>query len=439
MIVFVILSSFFLQCYGLDPETTREIERPIVSPLKMGIEIETSAVKIYSPDRGCIIGFTITTLFGKTWMIEEDTSDNTFYQMPPYAEYNQNLEFKTIGGFNQEEIIEVGGQMQKLLEIFHTRARPTLEIDDKMVRELLDNLEVMPKPRNPPKVSLKAKIEDKSIRPQITYQIPLFLLPQVFKHLEDLGHPKIRDFLECLIPIIPPELNEEGIQRRLKHDRLMMRNVGHDKYVQLFLKRAIAENMNRMPVGNAKGFCYLLLYYWYAIFNNKENPLESSEPGPKKSLAILSRIPLSQLFDSLDDSDKERVLAILSPIIESDGEKFKIAAYSDYDGNTVNSSLTLKDWYQSVVDPRFRQEIKGRRVDLLSPPPELKTTTYSMGYLDIARDSSGFALIEVRGYATLSIGRENLEIGTIRKLVGIESDWFFKRLILEEDKGHEQK
>ena len=33
--------------------------------------------------------------------------------MPPYAEYNQNLEFKTIGGFNQEEIIEVGGQMQK--------------------------------------------------------------------------------------------------------------------------------------------------------------------------------------------------------------------------------------------------------------------------------------------------------------------------------------
>lgn len=411
------------------PETKESVPPPAVSAEKlMGIEIETSAVKIHSPDKDHKIGFTITTPFRKTWMIEEDTSDNTFATTPPYEVFDQNLEFKTIGGFNGGEIMHVSGDMQHLLVFFHTRATPALEIDAAELSGLLKGLEVIPKPGNPPKVSLKSKTEDRAIRPQITYQMPLALLPQVFEHLGVLGHDKIIKFLDCLNPDIPPELSEAEIAKKLTHRLLMMRNAGHDKQVKLFLKRKIGPEVARLPTGNAKGFCYLLLYYWYVIFNDKENSFESSEPGPKKSLAILSRVPLSQLFDKLDDSDKAIVRGTLDPIIMDHGASFKITAYSNYDGVTISPPLTLRQWYGSVIEPRLRREVKGRHVDLLSPPPGLEDTGYSMGYLDIEKDASGLALIEVRGYATLPSEGAAPAIGNLQSLIGTEAHWFFSTL-----------
>lgn len=360
-------------------------------------------------------------------MIEEDTSDETF-KGTPHATHDRNIEFKTVGGFNEGEIVHVSGDIQRLLNFFRSYAIPTLEIHAAKLSELLKGLEVKSDPRNPPMVSIKSKIEDKTVRPQITYQLPIFLLPQVFERLGALGHTKINDFLDCLNPDIPADLNEEEIAKRLASVSLMRKNVGHDKKVQLFLKSTLGPVIAHLEPSNARSFCYLILYYWYSIFNNKENTSDSSEPGPKKSLAILSRAPISQLFDTLDDANKAIVRGILDPIIGSYGTSFKITAYSDYDGDTISPPLTLKDWYESVVDPSHRREVEGRHVDLLSPPPGLENTGYSMGYLDVGRDSSGFSLLEVRGYASLKWEGKPLEISAIQKLVSTEAHWFFNIL-----------
>lgn len=408
-------------------EASVTVSRPAASAGKlMGIEIETSSVKMHSPGTD-MIGFTVTTPFTKTWVIEEDTSDETF-KGTLHAEHDRNLEIKTIKGFNEGEIVRVSTDMQELLIFLHTNAISPLEMGAAELSGVLKGQEVRPNSATPPKVSVMAKTEDKVIRPQITYQMPLILLPQVFERLGALGHKKIPVFLDCLNSHIPAELSESEIAKRLVHERLMLRNAGNEKRVRLFLKSTIGPIVAGLDPSNAKGFSFLLLYYWHEIFNNKENPLESLEPGPKKSLAVLSRVPLSQLFDKLNDEDKAIVRGIFEPVMASHGADFKIMTYSNYDGISVSPALTLRDWYQSVVDPSFRREVKGRHVDLLSPPPELDNVGYSMGYLDSEKDASGLLLIEVRGYAKLPLSGKDPEIGDIQTLIGTEAHWFFNIL-----------
>jgi hypothetical protein len=171
-----------------------------------------------------------------------------------------------------------------------------------------------------------------------------------------------------------------------------------------------------------KGFCYLFLYYWYVIFNNKENQAEESEPGPKKSLAIISRVPVSQIFDKLSSQEKLEVQTILDPIITVHGSAFRIKAYSNYDGQTISSPATILNWYGSIIN--LAERIEG--VDLMSPPPGLEEG-YSMGALDIDTDSSGFPLIEVRGYAKIpfDMGLGLPVISNLHQLVQNEAVWFF--------------
>lgn len=396
----------------------------LTSPKLMGIEIETSSIKINSPDLNHKIGFIIECPFGKKWMIEEDTSDTTFSADPSYAGYDRNLELKTIGGFNQIEIQHVSQTMQDLLKTFHASARPSRPITAAMLSSLLGT-PVTAESTNPPTVSIKAKEADILVRPQITYQLPLHLLPQVFERLKSLGHEKIDNFLGCLDPTVPLKFDETKVNVKLQSSLLVRRNVGCDQKLQLMFKKngAIVEAIHHiihLASPNVKGFCYLFLYYWYEIFNNKENPLKDSEPGPKKSLAILSRVPVSQIFDKLNSQEKGEAQAILTPIVEMHGDDFRIKSYSDYDGQTVISPATLKNWYQSIINPAAR--ING--ADLLSPPPGLDE--YSMGALDIDNDSSGFLLIEVRGYATLPIDEFGVPvISNVHQLVQKEAPWFF--------------
>lgn len=390
----------------------------------MGIEIETSAIKIHSPDEDNKISFTIDHLAGKKWMIEEDTSDATFSENPPYAGFDRNLELKTIRGFNQIEIQHVILPMKDLLNYFHASARPSLQITASGLSAFFGTI-VTAESTNPPEVSIKSKEDDTSVRPQITYQLPLHLLPQVFERLRFLGHEKVNDFLDCLDSSVPLTFGEAEITAKLQSRLLIRRNVGHDQKLQLFFKRDIAEaihNVTHRSSQNVKGFCYLFFYYWYVIFNNKENPADDSEPGPKKSLAILSRVPISQLFDKLNLEEKTEVHNVLAPIIALHGAHFRIRGYSNYDAHTIFSPITLQDWYESVVNPAARMN----GADLLSPPPGLGDD-YSMGTLDIDADSSGLALIEVRGYATLAVnGAFSMPvINNVDRLVQNEAAWFF--------------
>ena len=398
---------------------------PLPPPQKlMGIEIETSAIKIESPDPDHKIGFTIELSPGKMWMMEEDTSDDTFSSDLSYAGYDRNLELKTVGGFNQVDIYHVINPMKDLLSFFHASARPSLQITAPMLSSLLGTT-VTAELTNLPEVSIKAKEDDTSVRPQITYQLPLHLVPQVFERLKFLGHEKVNDFLDCLDPTVPLTFDETKINEKLLHRKLMMRNAARNQKLQLFFKRDIAETIQNITHGaspNVKGFCYLFLYYWYVIFNNKENQAEESEPGPKKSLAIISRVPVSQIFDKLSSQEKLEVQTILGPIITVHGSAFRIKAYSNYDGQTITSPATILNWYGSIIN--LAERIEG--VDLLSPPPGLEEG-YSMGALDIDTDSSGFPLIEVRGYAKIPLdtGLGLPVISNLHQLVQIEAVWFF--------------
>ena len=207
---------------------------PLPPPQKlMGIEIETSAIKIESPDPDHKIGFTIELSPGKMWMMEEDTSDDTFSSDLSYAGYDRNLELKTVGGFNQVDIYHVINPMKDLLSFFHASARPSLQITAPMLSSLLGTT-VTAELTNLPEVSIKAKEDDTSVRPQITYQLPLHLVPQVFERLKFLGHEKVNDFLDCLDPTVPLTFDETKINEKLLHRKLMMRNAARNQKLQLF-------------------------------------------------------------------------------------------------------------------------------------------------------------------------------------------------------------
>jgi hypothetical protein len=178
--------------------------------------------------------------------------------------------------------------------------------------------------------------------------------------------------------------------------------------------------MNKLEKNqNVKGFSYLFLYYWFEIFNNKTNSEQNSEPGPKKSLAVLSRIPMSQLFESLTLAEQDLFTTTFSPLIFSRGHEFRIGEYRDYKGGIIQSTLTLREWHESIVDESKRLLVNERLVDKLSPPPGLENTGYSMGYYDREKHASGYPLLEVRGYASLEY-----KISDLSEFVTTEARWF---------------
>ena len=136
----------------------------------------------------------------------------------------------------------------------------------------------------------------------------------------------------------------------------LLRNAARTKTLKLLFKTTIGPKIFNLQSNNAKGFCYLLLYYWYQIFTNKENGASCGEPGPKKSLAILSRVPLSQLFDELNDYGKQLVHNIFDKTVQTLGADYKIMCYDDYNAQPIILELTLLQWYNSVVDQNYKKK-----------------------------------------------------------------------------------
>ena len=100
----------------------------------------------------------------------------------------------------------------------------------------------------------------------------------------------------------------------------------------------------------------------------------------------------------------------------------RLRAYKSYDARdiTVTQSLTIQDWYQSIITRvgRINPEL-----DLLSPPPGLSHDSDSMGSLNMIDDAHGLPLIEARGYA--SIREAERAMTNIAILVRNEARWFF--------------
>lgn len=145
-------------------------------------------------------------------------------------------------------------------------------------------------------------------------------------------------------------------------------------------------------------------------------------------------MPLSQIFDNLKEEENEAVINTISPIIEElPQDIFTLLRYNLFDGTLYSPTLTLQQWYYSIIDNSHRQPVhvlhkkieETRLSDLLSPPPGLENKDYSMGLFDMTKNSAGFPLIEARGYANL---RENGALPVIndtKKLTTKEANWFF--------------
>jgi hypothetical protein len=72
----------------------------------------------------------------------------------------------------------------------------------------------------------------------------------------------------------------------------------------------------------------------------------------------------------------------------------------NYDDGPIDPNLTVLEWYQSIIDEDHRVMVERRLVYRLSPPPNLPSYD-SMGMMDIRKNSDGFPLIELRGYASI--------------------------------------
>jgi len=189
-----------------------------------------------------------------------------------------------------------------------------------------------------------------------------------------------------------------------------------------FFKKDVVPIFNRMREDNPKvrDFCKLFFFYWYRLFNN--NIISSTEPGIKQYLGIMSRVPFSQLFDSLSPTDKAYVRSILDDFIQKQGANYKLRRYYNNASKEIKSALTIAQWYYSIVDERRRipyngKQIKSREipqghlVDLLSPPPELAPYD-SMGAYNLNILSGDLPLFEVRAnmkYKGSAISMINLQ------------------------------
>lgn len=405
----------------------------------MGIEVETSAIKLRSPGSGKL-GFIIGT--PPAWMIEEDTQDNTFEEHEELSEFNRNMEFKTIGGHGKDSIIAISADIEKCaLKMYESSVAGPFRLNPAIVKDFLaKDITIVPKESDQGDFIIKSKSESPIIRLQITYQIPLEGIHRVFKRLRELDHGNVKEFLYVLDPSIPIRHREPGTFERMEASGaspVIINSLKAKDKLQKLFREKIMPVFHLLEENRLKGFMYLFIYYWYEIFNNKDEP--HPEPGVKPWLAIMSRVPLSQVFDSLEPAEQAGFRTIMEPIIVEVGGEYKIRDYADYDEKDVLTEMNVRDWYFSIVEPSKRQKIKiakklealsppHRKVDLLSPPLGLDNPPgherYSMGSLDL-KDSSGFPLLEVRGYSSIRLGKKRLTIMDISSFVTQEARWFY--------------
>lgn len=436
-VLFAIYVGFYSFIYPAEDKehlkvaATSSVAAPLPQKL-MGIEIETSCIKIDSPTSSKIGFYFKSPSDGKCiWVLEEDTLDPTFSASAELARFDQNVEMKTHDGFTFAAINDVMGDMEDVINLLYERAFHTpFEASAHDLEEIQNHkYRVTSKWRTQTQFLIKSKelpSNKRIIKPQITYQLPLQDIPRVFERLQKLEHSGILYLLRDLSDAPFFVTDSQTIRTKLKGSRLqglftkLIQNKDTGEPVRQYFHANIAPHFAQIPENRVKGFITLFLHYWYELFNNKQ--AIGIEPGLKQYLGIMSRIPFSQLYDGLEEHEKVAFQEFMAPHL-SFGCQCNLRSYLNNDEIMVDGTITLTQWYESIVHESHRQTVGLRRVDLLSPPPSL--IGHSMGILDINSHANGFALIEVRGYSELKYGRENLTIHRIREFGVGESVWFF--------------
>ena len=414
-----------------------ENERDTDSQNLMGIEIETSVIKIQS-FTGDKIGFSFGEIKSPKWILEEDSSDETFKDEPDLADFTRNMELKSCGGQGRTDVIQIAAEMELIITNLYAEAStaPYEVTVDKLARLLRNRRGVFPNLPSHTQFLIKSNdlVEnERLIRPQVTYQLSMASIPSIFNRLKELKHPRITCFMDDLnLDIALRITNPDETFRKMNTSnnpfaRALQKystNQKQSNKIRTYFKNYIAPIFSVVAEGSKeKGFLYIFLYYWYELFNEKE--IVGVEPGLKQSLGIMSRVPLSQLFDSLNVSEQENIKDILRPKLDalSDTE-FRLRRYKDYNNKSVPVSIGIKQWTSSIFNSSDRVLIDRRNVDYLSPPPGLPVS-YSMGFYDINSHAAGLALVEVRGYSKIKYNDSPLTIVNIKSFVSTESGLFF--------------
>lgn len=435
-ILYIGFYNFICSSYSAEEEHLKAVPIPTVSDISlpqklMGVEIETSTIKIKSPTSDKLgFDFNNVTNGELIWILEEDTLDATFRDSEEFEGFDQNVEIKThpTKGFFLPEIHGVIGDMEDIIGFLY---RSALHAPFDVSPHELEGLHhqkyrVFPKNATQPQFLIKSKVlspEDLLVKPQLTYQLPLEDISRVFRRLWELKHLGIYFFIQDLSDGPLEISSSESILSKIPNGPFkgLMRNITKNKDLGEPLRRYfnehIARDFNLLPASKAKGLINLFLYYWYELFNNKRS--RGPEPGLKQCLGVMSRIPLSQLYNSLDGHEKEVFKRFITPHLAF-GVQYKLRPYLNEDDEEVDGSINLVEWFESIVDESHA--VTGRK-DLLSPPPQM--TEHSMGSLDINTNANGIALIEVRGYSNLKYKDRNITIDRIREFGIDESRWFF--------------
>jgi len=459
---------------------------------KMGFEIETSCFKVNAKGEERI-GFTIqrvntnassssregdeSTAFA--WQLENDTQDKSEsgQETDPQTAYKDNLELHTVKGLNKEQVLISANDATKVINHLLS-CKESFEINEGFLKPHLTggNITISKKrvKQSPFLVKKKLKRQQSGhlsceLKPQITYQLPLSNILFTFKRLKekDIDHHAAKDFLLSLEHPDQIERPAEEPKSSSKRENPMMKALKEHnaadraRKARLYqftskLTHAFNDNIKGKGREDLEGFCYLFLFYSRQLFDGSKlsDFLLPPEPGLKQYLPIMSRVPLSQLYDNLSQADQALFQEHIGRLVMSEeGKSFHLMEYTknyvpweneemkhaethEIQKHTLEisreSPLSLKRWYQSIVIPQARRTKMindGRetaKVDLLSPPPGLETgatlheISDSMGALD--SPGRGVMIIEIRGYGSRI---EKTTTENFETFIKQEADWFF--------------
>ena len=381
--------------------------------MQMGIELEQQGVTYIKPE--AVVLQDHIRLFESLekiddrpiWYLEVDGSGNLEFVTDPIATENAECEGR---------ILSIIQQMRSLLDWCLNQAHPgqygfSLSIPQSQFSSHIETIGTWVHKSADGEtlandISIIIQNPTWRVRPQITFQLPLPLIPSFIVHMA-YEHGSLTKTLNNMIK---NEFFPLGIFGR--------------------------------SFSAGEGLAYLTILYAERLSNYHD----SSELGPKGILTLMSRVSFSEMYSRLPPSDKDIFNSILENFLKVNGKinLFK-APYSLFYGEnlaenqeirTAVGSLKIKDFIDSIITPEkfseFTQECRDKfhRIltelgesetidedakpviqevltiiskrffnfngkDIISPPPFLRHT-YSMGkYTHL---TPGTAVIEMRGY-----------------------------------------
>lgn len=206
--------------------------------------------------------------------------------------------------------------------------------------DILENFENLVKIPTP---EIKFNEKPNQIKPQITFQISLKLIPFLINHLYIISN---HDALKNLI--------DKPFWKKLS-------------------------NVNNLK--NSNGLIALTILYINELFIITTR----LQPGLKARLPIMSRFSFSKMYHSLEPKEKIEFEEAIKSIFQDQYEKKTIIIYKDYRSPVQDHALILsiKDWIESIKNPstlhsaRLESEVKLLAEEIINQ--ELEATSEPEG------------------------------------------------------------